>query len=121
MTISSTVNFLMPLWNDAQYDERIYEAAESWVSSVQNYTQSLGKGHSFEFVNYAAPFQNAMAGYGEENLQFLREVSRKYDPDQVFQTAVPGGYKLSETATKRPRDYPPYDFTPLDMGLVVLS
>jgi hypothetical protein len=84
----------MPLWTDSKYDADIYDAVETWTLSVQDYTQSIGKGHSFEFVNYARPFQDPMAGYGGENLEFLRAVSRKYDPRGIFQDAVPGGYKL---------------------------
>lgn len=32
--------------------------------------------------------------YGPENVKFLQAVSRKYDPDHVFQRLVPGGFKL---------------------------
>lgn len=84
----------MPLWVDPLYDDDVYQAAEIWLKSIQEYTNSLGKGHPLEFVNYAAPFQNPMASYGEKNQQFMKAVSRKYDPDGIFQKIVPGGYKL---------------------------
>jgi len=35
-----------------------------------------------------------MKGYGERSLGFLKEVSRNYDPGQVFQRQVPRGFKL---------------------------
>ncbi|KAH7024746.1 uncharacterized protein B0I36DRAFT_366662 [Microdochium trichocladiopsis] len=88
------IMFIMPLWSDPAYDDQVYAAAQKWHSSVQAYTASMGKGHRFEFANYAAKFQNVMASYGPENLQFLRTVSRKYDPKQIFQRSVRGGYKL---------------------------
>lgn len=91
---SSAVTFIMPLWSDPQYDEEIYQISEAWARSVQDYATNLGKGHSLEFANYAAPFQDPMASYGPENLGFLKGVSQKYDPDQLFQRAVLGGYKL---------------------------
>lgn len=88
------VVFLMPLWLDAKYDAEVHAASEKWYKAIKEYTTSVGKGHSFEFANYAAWFQDPMASYGAENLEFLREVSRKYDPSGLFQKAVRGGYKL---------------------------
>ena len=35
-----------------------------------------------------------IAGYGEENVEILQKVSRKYDPEGVFQRLVSGGFKL---------------------------
>jgi hypothetical protein len=35
-----------------------------------------------------------LSGYGEKNLEHMRKVSEKYDPEGVFQTMVPGGFKL---------------------------
>lgn len=86
----------MPLWQDAAYDKDVHQAAEAWYNAVREYTAKQGKAHRFEFANYAAWFQDPMAGYGPENLEFLREVSRKYDPRRLFQKAVKGGYKLGE-------------------------
>jgi hypothetical protein len=83
----------MPLWQDPAYDEDVRNAAEKWLNDVKAYTKSLGKDHPFEFANYAASFQDPMSSYGAENLAFLKEVSEKYDPSQLFQRAV-GGYKL---------------------------
>ncbi|KAH6686329.1 hypothetical protein F5X68DRAFT_276370 [Plectosphaerella plurivora] len=88
------VVFVMPLWLDAKYDDDVHAASEKWYKAIKEYTASVGKGHSFEFANYAAWFQDPMASYGAENLEFLREVSQKYDPSGLFQKAVKGGYKL---------------------------
>ena len=38
--------------------------------------------------------EDVFAGYGEENRGRLREISRRYDPDQVFQVLQPGYFKL---------------------------
>jgi hypothetical protein len=35
-----------------------------------------------------------IAGYGEESVSKLRATSKKYDPEGLFQKAVPGGFKL---------------------------
>ncbi|KAI6778115.1 uncharacterized protein J7T54_001536, partial [Emericellopsis cladophorae] len=87
------VLFLMPLWEDSEYDSDVRDAAELWFHRIQEYTQSVGKAHPFEFANYAASFQDPMSSYGVENLQFLKDVSHRYDPGQLFQRAVKG-YKL---------------------------
>lgn len=84
----------MPLWQDAAYDKDVHEASEAWYKAVHEYTQKRGKGHRFEFANYAAWFQDPMASYGPESLKFLQTVSRKYDPGRLFQKAVKGGYKV---------------------------
>lgn len=84
----------MPLWEDPKYDDEVYRAAEIWVSEIKKFSNGLNKGNSLEFVNYAAPFQDPMTSYGKRNFRFLKDVSRKYDPNRVFQKLVPGGYKL---------------------------
>ncbi|KAL7919381.1 hypothetical protein ACQKWADRAFT_206613 [Trichoderma austrokoningii] len=48
----------------------------------------------FEYPNYAGPHQQPLASYGANSLDFLREVRNKYDPTGVFQSKVPGGFKL---------------------------
>lgn len=86
--------FIMPLWSDTACDDEVHAAAQKWHASVKKYTKVMGKDHRFEFANYAAKFQNVMASYGTENLEFLKTASRKYDPKQIFQRSVKGGYKL---------------------------
>ena len=36
---------------------------------------------------------DGLQGYGEENHSFLKEVSRDYDPDRLFQRECTGGFK----------------------------
>jgi hypothetical protein len=42
------------------------------------------------------PFQT----YGEASIREMREAMVKYDPSGVFQTRVPGGFKLSQTGVR---------------------
>ena len=84
----------MPLWQDAKYDSDVNEAAARWVKEVQKATTALGKGHPFEFANYAASFQDVIGSYGPANHKFLKDVAKTYDPRGIFQKSVPGGYKL---------------------------
>lgn len=34
--------------------------------------------------------------YGAENVAKMRAAAKKYDPEQVFQIRVPGGFKISK-------------------------
>lgn len=50
--------------------------------------------HSFKYANYAAYDQHPVTGYGQENVAFLKRVRKMYDPEGVFTTLVPGGFKI---------------------------
>ena len=94
---------LTTIRKDAQYDDEVNEALRTWNDRIQEWFKwyhdfngpDFHVGDPFQYLNYAAPFQDPFASYGEKNLQLLREVSKKYDPDQVFQKLVPGGFKLN--------------------------
>lgn len=45
-------------------------------------------------LTYSDGHQQAIASYGEENVDRLYEIARKYDPNLVFQRLVNGGQKL---------------------------
>lgn len=47
------------------------------------------------YLNYAHGSQQVLEGYGTENLQKIRDVAAKYDPERVFQKLWPGGFKIS--------------------------
>ena len=86
-------NFNAQYWDDA--DETLIEGAtQKFIDSVNEYTKSTGQFKSFRYMNYAYPTQDVISSYGQENMEYMRRVSRKYDPAQVFQRLVPGGYKL---------------------------
>ena len=90
---SSGSNFNAQYWDDA--DETLIEGAtQKFIDSVNEYTKSIGQFKSFRYMNYAYPTQDVISSYGRENVEYMRRVSRKYDPAQVFQRLVPGGYKL---------------------------
>ncbi|RYP06146.1 hypothetical protein DL764_003322 [Monosporascus ibericus] len=46
------------------------------------------------FMNDASWDQDVIEHYGEDNVRKLKGIQAKYDPDQVFQKLVPGGFKL---------------------------
>lgn len=46
------------------------------------------------YLNYANSGQDPLGSYGADNIQFMKDVARKYDPEGFFQKRVPGGFKL---------------------------
>lgn len=47
------------------------------------------------YLNYAHDTQKVLESYGPSNLQKIRDVAAKYDPQGVFQRLWPGGFKIS--------------------------
>lgn len=85
-----------PTWSSADDDERIHKAVEDLLAKAKSAASEKGLLHRYIFTNYAYYKEHTLAGYGEESLAMLNEVSRKYDPEGIFQKAVPGGFKLSK-------------------------
>lgn len=54
----------------------------------------MGLYNAYAYLNDAGPDQAVFQGYGAGNLQRLRDISKKYDPEGVFQKLLPGGFKL---------------------------
>ena len=48
----------------------------------------------FLYLNYADISQLVLQSWGESNIDKLRATSKKYDLKGVFQTQVPGGFKI---------------------------
>jgi len=90
------VTLLTPRWTDAAYDDRMYAAGRKWLQMVKNATTAMGTDHRFMYLNFASGFQNPFCGYGQDNVDFLRQTAKKYDPTGVFQTLLPGGFKVFE-------------------------
>ncbi|KAL4883833.1 hypothetical protein BJY04DRAFT_226442 [Aspergillus karnatakaensis] len=83
-------------WDDEADDTLFYSLAESARKELDDYSKVIGANNEYIYINYAGGGQNPLRGYGAENLEFLRRVSKKYDPDGVFQRLVRGGFKLWE-------------------------
>lgn len=69
----------------------------AWVESVSNFARSLGSDVEWQYLNYADYMQNPLGGYGRENVELIRAAAEKYDPTGVFQSRVPGGFKIMDS------------------------
>ncbi|OJJ36233.1 hypothetical protein ASPWEDRAFT_60249 [Aspergillus wentii DTO 134E9] len=47
------------------------------------------------YLNYADATQDPLGSYGADRVEFMRKVAAKYDPAGVFQSRVPGGFKVN--------------------------
>ncbi|MCJ1285530.1 hypothetical protein MMC26_004870 [Xylographa opegraphella] len=86
--------FLDISWKKATDEEVMNRQARSFVKQVEMLAASSDMLHRWRYLNYAAQWQNPIGSYGYGDREKLRAASREYDPDQVFQKQVPGGYKL---------------------------
>ncbi|KAL3443133.1 hypothetical protein BJX65DRAFT_312153 [Aspergillus insuetus] len=66
------------------------------VGEVEAYARSIGGDRDFLYLNYCDPTQDPLRAYGEQNVRIMKDVATRYDPDGVFQTRVPGGFKISK-------------------------
>jgi hypothetical protein len=82
-------------WDDKADDEVVNAGIQQLVQRTDAEAEALGAADDYIFLNYASPWQDPYGGVGEENLEAYREASLKYDPEQLFQRAVPGGFKLA--------------------------
>lgn len=70
------------------------EALKDLVKMVKDITKKEGVYHPYQYLNFAASFQDPLGSYGKKQLKKLIKMGEKYDPEGVFQTQVPGGFKL---------------------------
>ncbi|KAH8722685.1 hypothetical protein GQ44DRAFT_621980 [Phaeosphaeriaceae sp. PMI808] len=91
------VVMINPTWNSADDDERIHKAVEDLLVKFKQVANEKGLLHRYLFTNYAYQKEDALAGYGPESVKRMKKVSEKYDPERIFQKAVPGGFKLAKT------------------------
>lgn len=90
-------------FQSAEHEQIAYPILQSFYTALQSHANALSANLPWEYLNYADPSQNPLASYGEQNVEFMREVSAKYDPAQVFQKKSPAGFKLSAIPKNRVR------------------
>ena len=81
-------------WEDSNDDTSVNNAARSFINEVASEASKRNVYNEYIYLNYALQSQDPLASYGSQSLEAMREASRKYDPRQVFQKQVPGGFKL---------------------------
>lgn len=81
-------------YTDPADDTIVNNAVKSFFSNLHSLVQRKNLDRDYIYLNYAAPFQDPISGYGAVNKRKLQLTSKKYDPRGMFQSQVPGGFKL---------------------------
>lgn len=81
-------------WENASDDAIVMTAAQLLMDEIEAAAKAKGVYNLFKYLNYADGGQDVIEGYGPENKAHLQATSRAYDPQGLFQKAVPGGFKL---------------------------
>lgn len=86
---------LSTAWNLEKDDQLLISTGLKFLDTIRQKATDMGLGEDFLYLNDASSDQKIMEGYGKTNLNRLRRISKKFDPEQVFQKQVTGGFKLS--------------------------
>lgn len=90
VVVSFTVN-----WDERRDDEFVKTTTRRTIEQIDAVAVVNKSSHRYRYLNYCAEWQRPFEGYGEDNLQFLQQVSRRYDPEGLFQRGCVGGFKLN--------------------------
>ena len=83
------------MWSAAGDDARVYAATDCIIDRSVAAAKEMHLNYKFIYQNYASRRQDVFDGYGQENHDRLVQISRKYDPRQIFQRLQPGYFKLN--------------------------
>ncbi|KAL4862150.1 hypothetical protein BDV12DRAFT_207443 [Aspergillus spectabilis] len=81
-------------WTGSEYDEIVMQWLQETTWAINNATWQAGLYDAFNYIGDAAGFQTIFPGYGTENHQRLVDVAQRYDSTAVFQSLMPGGFKV---------------------------
>jgi len=88
------IALLSTTWHSPADDALARKLSIETMESIENASKQASTWHPYKYIGYADRSQQVLEGYGNENVQFLKTVSRRYDPQGVFQRLVKGGFKL---------------------------
>ncbi|TGO44138.1 hypothetical protein BCON_0593g00010 [Botryotinia convoluta] len=88
------VALLTATWGNIADDTVVSNTAKTMFDTIDAYAKASGFYNDWQYLNYAANWQDPIDGYGAVNKAKLQAASKKYDPLGVFQKGVTGGFKL---------------------------
>ncbi|KAF4498240.1 6-hydroxy-d-nicotine oxidase [Fusarium agapanthi] len=84
--------------NGVEQEKIARERMVRFCKTMKQYSIDQGAAVDWEYLNYADFTQDPLSTYGSKNVDFIRKVAKKYDLKGVFQTRLPGGFKISKVA-----------------------
>lgn len=88
------ITLLTVFWRNEADDSKVEMAARGLFKEIEDDAKRLDAYDPFIYPNYAAPWQDPIASYGDESLRKLQRVRMDVDPKGVFSRQVPGGFKI---------------------------
>jgi hypothetical protein len=82
------------VWSDAMESRQVKSNMREFINRAERLAQQMGVHHPYKYLNYAESFQDVISSYGSASVDFMIHTSEKYDPIQLWQRRVPGGFKL---------------------------
>ncbi|KAE8149171.1 FAD-binding domain-containing protein [Aspergillus avenaceus] len=87
---------VMADWTYEEDEDRVRQAARYIVNAAEEAARKAGKLFPYRYSNYSSRDQDPLASYGVENIERMKSVAAKYDPDGVFQKLQNDGWLLSK-------------------------
>ncbi|KAF2686356.1 FAD-binding domain-containing protein [Lentithecium fluviatile CBS 122367] len=81
-------------WTDPAASDKVHSALLSLADAIKSAAQAKGLYDEYIFANIAAHDQDVLGSYGQQNVDFLQTVSRKYDWLGTFQRLQNGGFRI---------------------------
>lgn len=85
-------------WEGAHQDALFESAGAELIDRIRDYAENIGADCPYLYLDYAYDNQDPLASYGAENVEKMKAAAAKYDPSEVFQHLVPGGFKISKVS-----------------------
>jgi hypothetical protein len=82
--------------SEFETDKKFEEATKDLFERAEEKAREKGLQRDFLQLTYADRWQNVLGRRSNGTLKELWKVSKKYDPNGMFQKQVPGGFKLPE-------------------------
>ncbi|TVY21369.1 Bifunctional solanapyrone synthase [Lachnellula arida] len=82
-------------WQGAEQDDFFNSQGRQAISDIKAASVANHTDNPFIYLNYADRSQAPLEGYGNAGVARIKAASAKYDPNGVFQTLMPGGFKIS--------------------------
>ncbi|KDN44669.1 hypothetical protein RSAG8_05434, partial [Rhizoctonia solani AG-8 WAC10335] len=81
-------------WTLPEDDDKVYAVIDKLIAASMDIARSQNRLGRFIYLNYASASQQPIQSYGPAQVNFLRQVKAKYDPNRVFEKLSRGGFKI---------------------------
>lgn len=69
-----------------------------WGDAVLEFARGRGSAVDWQYINSSYGYQDPLSSCGPENVLKIQQAVAKYDPNGIFQTRAPGGFKIAKSS-----------------------